>query len=73
MVTVGDLARKLMSYANAAEGNGKVEVMVQFDGDTAFSFDIGTEETAFSGVVVEKFLVLRPDIHGKKLVLKGRE
>lgn len=74
MITVKDLAKKLTAYARISPDT---EIMLAFDGDVAFSFERGDDHSAFGagGLNGEgqtyKFLVLHPDIKGKKLVLKG--
>ena len=72
MITVTDLARRLLAYARQP-GNDKVEVMLQFDGDVAFPFDRGDDHQAMGINGVERFLVFCPDEKGKKLILKGKE
>lgn len=70
MITVKDLAKKLTAYA---QSNPDTEVLLEFDGGVAFPFERGEDNTAlgFDGLTEYKFLVFRPDLRGKKLVLKG--
>jgi hypothetical protein len=73
MITVRDLAEKLIAYCSTAPGNGYTEVMIAFDGDIAFPFLCGNDNQAMEASgSIEKFLVLMPDLKsGKKLKLKG--
>lgn len=74
MITVRELATKLAAYANSSQGNGKVEVMLAFDGDMAFPFLEGQDNMAMGASgITERFLVLMPDLKGKRLMLKGKE
>ncbi len=72
MITVRDLAKKLSSYPDQS-----TEVYIAYDGDIAFPFGRGDDNSAFGpgGLngegKVYKFLVLHPDVRGDKLVLKG--
>lgn len=73
MITVRDLARKLAAYPDQ-----NTEVMIQFDGDVAFPFLDGQDHTAMgfesgpsSKITKYKFLVLRADQKGTRLMLKG--
>lgn len=72
MITVRDLAEKLVAYCGSGADHGKHEIMLQFDGDVAYPFERGETNQAIGGLgTVEKFLVLVPDTGGKKLVLRG--
>lgn len=72
MITARDLAEKLVAYCSAAPGNGNVEIMLAYDGDMAFPFLRGDDNQAMGmGGSIERFLVLMPDMRGKKLKLKG--
>lgn len=72
MITVRDLARKLTKYAEIP-GNADVEVMLCYDGDVAFPFKRGDDNSAFGDNRIERFLVLMPDLRGKRLVLERKE
>lgn len=70
MITVRELALKLMIYA---KNNPDTEILLEFDGGVAFPFLDGQDNTAmgFDNLTEHKFLVFRPDVKGKRLVLKG--
>ena len=70
MITVKDLAKKLTDYART---NPDTEILLEYDGGVAFPFSHGEDNTAmgFDSMTEHKFLVLRCDQRGKRLVLKG--
>lgn len=70
MITVKELAKKLAIYAKTYPDT---EVLLEFDGGIAFPFERGEDNEAmgFDGMTKHKFLVFRPDVKGKRLVLKG--
>ena len=74
MITAKDLAKKLTAYAKE---NPDTLVFLEYDGGVAFPFGGGDNNEAFgpgglSGEgVMHKFLVLKPDLSGDRLVLKG--
>lgn len=71
MITVEDLIVKLSTYAKVP-GNAKVEVLIVYDGDVAMEIGIGDDHSAMSGGnFIERFLVLKPNMSGKRLKLKS--
>lgn len=71
MITVSDLARKLMAYSREMPGNGSKQIMLAFDGGVAYPFLQALDQRAYGPGGIENFLVLHPDLHSRKLVLKG--
>lgn len=69
MITVSDLVEKLLHYIESAPGNGNVEIMLAYADEYAFQFGKGDDHKAFGNNEIERFLVLKPDMSGKRLKL----
>lgn len=71
-ITVDDFIKELTKFRVATPGNGKAEVMLEFDNGIALEFaaaelSVATHE---AGMHMERFLIFRPNHQGKKVQLR---